>query len=74
MKTKLIIIVVAVLLLSGATVVIMVREPARPKPRSVASELPTAMSNYQKTFKLDTSKPHFPDGKPATNQTNSLRP
>lgn len=74
MKTELILIIVAVLLLGGASVVILIREPARPKPRSFESELPTAMSNYQKTFKLDTSKPHFPDGKPTTNQTNSPRP
>lgn len=73
MKTKLILIIAAVLVLGGATVVIVVREP-KPKPRSFESELPTAMSNYQKTFKLDTSAPHFPDGKSVTNKTNSVKP
>jgi hypothetical protein len=29
----------------------------------VENELPTVMSNYQKTFKLDTSPAIFPDGK-----------
>lgn len=35
---------------------------------SVENELPNAMSNYQKTFKLDTSTPVFPDGR----TTNAL--
>lgn len=76
MKTKLILIIVVVLVLGGATVVVVVRKPASPipKPGSFESELPIAMSNYQKTFKLDTSAPHFPDGKPATNRTNSAKP
>lgn len=59
MKRK-ITILVSVLVVIAATVIVLVREQSR---HSVENELPNAMSNYQKTFKLDTSPAIFPDGK-----------
>jgi hypothetical protein len=51
---------VGVLVVTAATVIVLIRQPSR---HSVENELPTVMSNYQKTFKLDTSPAMFPDGK-----------
>ena len=72
MKLKLTL-VIGILIAVAATVIVMIRQQSR---RSIENELPTAMSNYQKTFKLDTSPAIFPDGK-ATNlssKTNALKP
>ena len=57
LKIKLLI---GVLVVTAATVIVLIRQPSR---HSVENELPTVMSNYQKTFKLDTSPAIFPDGK-----------
>jgi hypothetical protein len=53
-------ILIGVLVVTAATVIVLIRQPSR---HSVENELPTVMSNYQKTFKLDTSPAIFPDGK-----------
>jgi hypothetical protein len=53
-------ILIGVLVLISATAIVLIRQPSR---HSVENELPTVMSNYQKTFKLDTSPAIFPDGK-----------
>jgi hypothetical protein len=57
----------------AATAIVLVRHPSR---GSVENELPQAMSNYQKTFKLDTSPAIFPDGKPTnlSSKTNAPNP
>ncbi len=63
----------ALILVMAATVTVLIRQQSR---RSVENELPTVMSNYQKTFKLDTSPAIFPDGK-STNlnsKTNAPKP
>ena len=57
LKIKLLI---GVIVVSAATVVVLLRQESR---HSVENELPTVMSNYEKTFKLDTSPAIFPDGK-----------
>ena len=70
LKIKLLI---GVLVVSAATVVILIRQPSRHR---VENELPTVMSNYQKTFKLDTSPAIFPDGKSTnlSSKTNAPNP
>lgn len=68
MKRKLLYLAI-VALLGGSLVIVVIREPA-PAPKPLESELPTAMSNYHRTFKLDTSPAIFPDGK----TTNRLEP
>ena len=72
MKRK-ITILVSVLVVIAATVIVLIRQQSR---QSVENELPNTMSNYQKTFKLDTSPAIFPDGK-STNlpsKTNAPNP
>ena len=59
MKRK-ITILIGVLVVITATVIVLIWQPSR---HNVENELPTVMSNYQKTFKLDTSSSIFPDGK-----------
>ena len=68
MKLKLILII-AGLAIAGATVTIIViqskdsakqREIERQKMKS-ADDLPNALSNYNKTFKLNTNPPLWPD-------------
>lgn len=63
LKIKLLI---GVLVIVSATVIVLIRQQSR---HNVENELPTVMSNYQKTFKLDTSPAIFPDGK-STNLSN----
>jgi hypothetical protein len=57
----------------AVTVIVIVRQQSR---RNFYGELPQVMSNYQKTFKLDTSPAVFPDGKTAvlSNKTNAPNP
>jgi hypothetical protein len=70
LKIKLLI---GVLVFIAATVVVLIRQPSR---HSVENELPTVTSNYQKTFKLDTSPAIFPDGKSTnlSSKTNAANP
>jgi hypothetical protein len=72
MKTK-ILIVVALVLIVGASVIVVLQ--SRRGFTIEQTHLPQVMSNYAKTFKLDTSPAYFPDGKsnvPA--KTNLLKP
>ncbi len=64
---------VGLIVVIAATAIVLIRQPSR---RSVENELPTVMSNYQKTFKLDTSPAIFPDGKTTNspNATNAPKP
>jgi hypothetical protein len=73
MKTKLILLI-GLVAITGATVIVLRR--GRPAPRDMESQMPQVMSNYQKTFKLDTSPALFPDGKTGSSQakTNSAKP
>jgi hypothetical protein len=70
LKIKLLI---GVLVVIAATVIILIRQQSR---HSVENELPNAMSNYQKRFKLDTSPAIFPDGKSTnlSSKTNAPNP
>jgi hypothetical protein len=71
MKTKLIL-SIALVVVVGATVAVILRQQER---QGVGSQLPQVMSNYQKTFKLDTSPAIFPDGKAAgASKTNASKP
>ena len=63
-------ILIGVLVVIAATVIVLIRQPSR---HSVENDLPTVMSNYQKTFKLDTSPAIFPDGK-STNLSRNTKP
>ena len=72
MKRK-ITILVSVLVVIAATVIVLIRQQSR---QSVENELPNTMSNYQKTFKLDTSPAIFPDGQSTnpSSKTNAPNP
>ena len=58
MKLK-ILLLVAGLVMAGSTVIVIVMQPPQPAtlPPALVSQLPTTMSNYNKTFKLKTSPP-----------------
>jgi len=66
-------ILVSVLVFIAATVIVLIRQQSR---HSVENELPAVMSNYQRTFKLDTSPAIFPDGKSTnlSSKTNDPNP
>lgn len=72
MKLK-ILLLVAGIAVAGSSVTILVVQSHQQHAKSVPPEeqLPTAMSNYSKTFKLNTSPPLWPDGQPKGN-TNGL--
>jgi hypothetical protein len=72
MKLKLTLLV-GLIVVIAATVIVLIRQQSR---RSVENDLPTVMSNYQKTFKLDTSPAIFPDVKSTnlSNKTNAPKP
>ena len=58
MKLKFIIIVLA-LLMAGSSVLVILKQarPSREKIDPTEDQLPTAMSTYSKTFKLNTNPP-----------------
>jgi hypothetical protein len=62
---------IALILVIVAIAIVVVREQSR---RGAESELHQVMSNYQKTFKLDTSPAIFPDGKAKTSSGNTNTP
>ncbi len=62
---------IALILVIVAIAIVVVRVQAR---RGAESDLPQVMSNYQKTFKLDTSPAIFPDGKGKTSSGNTNTP
>jgi hypothetical protein len=64
---------IALILVIAAITIVVVREQSS---RGAESGLPRVMSNYQKTFKLDTSPAIFPEGKAKTSSgnTNAARP
>ena len=60
MKTK-ILIAVALIVIVGVGVIVILQ--TRRGFTIQETHLPQVMSNYAKTFKLDTSPAYFPDGK-----------
>lgn len=70
MKLK-IILLIAGLIIGGGITVIVIRSPSRQLqlPVPVESQLPTVISNYNKTFKLKTSPPIW--GEPTTGATTN---
>lgn len=67
MKLK-ILLLGAVMAVVGSSVTVLViqsHQPAKAGPPN--DQLPTALSNYSKTFKLNTSPPLWPGAKGATN-------
>ena len=58
MKLKFIFIVLA-LLMAGSSVLVILKQPRQSREKTVPTEdqLPTAISNYSKTFKLNTNPP-----------------
>ena len=58
MKLKIILLFAGIALV-GTTVIVILNQPRRPQPKTqmMENELPTAMSNYSKTFKLNTNPP-----------------
>jgi hypothetical protein len=70
MKLKILLVVAGVAVIGGSVTVLVIQSNARkvkfPPPES---QLPTAISNYSKTFKLNTSPPIWaqPQKQGATN-------
>jgi flagellar basal body-associated protein FliL len=63
MKLKLMLLA-AIIVMAGSTVTILVVQSNAQKAklrRSQQSQLPAALSNYNQTFKLNTSKPLWPE-------------
>jgi hypothetical protein len=56
MKLKILLLIVGVAIGGGITVIV-IQSPSRQLPPPAESQLPTAISNYNKTFKLKTSPP-----------------
>lgn len=71
-----IIVVTAGVVIVSVSVIVMVQysRPAHEKsgspPATPESELPTALSNYSKTFKLNTNPPVWPTPANGRNATN----
>jgi hypothetical protein len=58
MKLKILLLVAGVAVIGGSVTVLVIQSHSRPlKFPPPESELPTAISNYSKTFKLNTSPP-----------------
>jgi hypothetical protein len=73
MKSLLKIIVMAgVVTIISASVIVIVKQPrhARPKPAPAQDALPNALSNYSKTFKLNTNPPIWPTSANGRNTNN----
>ena len=70
MKLKVILFAAAIAVI-GASVVVIVNQP-RPHAKSspVGDPLPTAISNYSKTFKLNTNPPIWPTSANGRNTNN----
>jgi hypothetical protein len=63
MKLK-ILLLAAIIVMAGSTVTVLIVQSNAKKARlrqSPQSQLPAAISNYNQTFKLSTSKPLWPD-------------
>jgi len=70
MKLKILLLVAGVAVIGGSVTVLVIQSHSRPlKFSSPESQLPAAMSNYSKTFKLNTSPPIWtqPQKQGATN-------
>ena len=69
MKLKFIVLGLA-LVMAGSTVVVILKQSRQPREKFVPTEeqLPTAISNYSKTFKLNTNPPIWttPNNGPST--------
>lgn len=71
MKLKIILFVAAVVIF-GASVIAIVIQPRHTPTKSTPTEdpLPAAISNYSKTFKLNTNPPIWPTPSNGRNTTN----
>jgi hypothetical protein len=74
MKLKTILVVAGVFVVS-ASVIVIVQQSRQPHknyapPEGAESELPTAISNYSKTFKLNTNQPLWTTPANGRNSTN----
>jgi hypothetical protein len=69
MKLKILLLVAAIAVTGGSVTVLLVQS-SQHRQKIISPEyqqLPTAMSNYSKTFKLNTSPPIWQESKGATN-------
>ncbi|HEX5398259.1 MAG TPA: hypothetical protein VFY06_04350 [Verrucomicrobiae bacterium] len=58
MKLKILLSIVVIAMVGGSVTVLVVQSRQHPlKPAPPESQLPTAISNYSKTFKLNTNPP-----------------
>jgi hypothetical protein len=72
MKLKIIMVIAGIALVSSSVLIIVNQSP-HPRLLKFApeeSELPTAISNYSKTFKLNTNQPLWTTPANARNTTN----
>ena len=71
MKLKIILLIAGVAVIGGSVTVLVIQSHSRPLkfPTTPENQLPAAISNYSKTFKLNTSPPIWtqPQKQGATN-------
>jgi hypothetical protein len=61
MKIKLLLSIALIAIVSGSVIVLLVDSNARKERKTPASQLPTALSNYNQTFKLNTNPSLWPE-------------
>jgi hypothetical protein len=61
MKTKFLLLIAFIAVAGSSVVVLVVNSPARKERQAPPSQLPTALSNYNQTFKLNTNPPLWPE-------------
>jgi hypothetical protein len=71
MKLKISILLLIAGITGASIAVVLIQSKARQQERNQESQLPTAISNYSKTFKLNTSPPIWPDTKGVTNGSST---
>ncbi len=71
MKLKISILLLIAGITGASIAVVLIQSKARRQEQNQESQLPTAISNYSKTFKLNTSPPIWRDAKGVTNGSST---
>jgi hypothetical protein len=61
MKIKLVLLIALIAVVGSSITVLVMDSKARKVRQAPASQLPTALSNYNQTFKLNTNPPLWPE-------------
>ena len=67
MKLKILLLVAGMAVVGGSITILVVQSHQNVKTALPVDQLPSALSNYSKTFKLNASPPLWPGAKGATN-------